>query len=281
MYGVRNCPEGQLYYDSLIELYASWGVDFIKCDDICNTNAYPHAPYSGKHEIEMLHNAIMKVGRPIVLSLSPGPALIEQAWHYEKNANMWRITDDLWDQWDLLKDMFDRCELWENQVSEGCFPDCDMLPFGIMGKGFGGEWKCNLTYDEQKTMMSLWCIFGSPLMLGGEMPLMDDATVGLLTNADILAMLPPYVRASQYIKNEKEVIWFAVDEKTNDKYVAIFNISDETNAIMADVHDIFEMRLMDVECTGAKELWTGDNIIVSDNTIEATISAHGCCVYKF
>ena len=105
MYGVRDMAEGQLYYDSLLELYAQWGVDFIKCDDICNTNLYPHNPYSGRHEIEMLAKAIQKCGRKIVLSLSPGPALIDKAWHYETYANMWRITDDFWDDWRLLKDM--------------------------------------------------------------------------------------------------------------------------------------------------------------------------------
>ena len=94
MYGVRNCEAGQAYYDSLLEMYAEWGVDFIKCDDICNTNIYPHNPYSASHEVEMLAKAIKKCGRSVVLSLSPGPALIEKAWHYENNANMWRITDD-------------------------------------------------------------------------------------------------------------------------------------------------------------------------------------------
>ena len=128
MYGVRDTEAGQAYYDSLMELYASWGVDFIKCDDICNTNIYPANPYSARHEIEMLAKAIARCGRPIVLSLSPGPALIEHAWHYETYANMWRITDDFWDKWDLLKDMFHRCELWQNHVAKGCYPDCDMLP---------------------------------------------------------------------------------------------------------------------------------------------------------
>ena len=155
MYGVRNTQEGQAYYDSLLELYASWGVDFIKCDDICNTNLYPANPYSAKYEIEMLAKAIERCGRAIVLSLSPGPALIEQAWHYEKYANMWRITDDFWDRWDLLKNMFHRCQLWENQVSEGCYPDCDMLPLGYLGKGFGKERQTNFTKAEQRTMMSL------------------------------------------------------------------------------------------------------------------------------
>lgn len=96
MYGVRNTNEGQAYYDSLIKLYSSFGVDFIKCDDFCNTNIYPDNQYSAKYEIEMLSKAIQKCGRSIVLSLSPGPALINKVWHYEKHANMWCITNDFW-----------------------------------------------------------------------------------------------------------------------------------------------------------------------------------------
>lgn len=155
MYGIRNMEAGQAYYDSLIQMYADWGVDFIKCDDICDSWMYRGDNFSGWHETEMLHKAIMKCGRPIVLSLSPGPAHIDRAWQYCKHANMWRITDDFWDIWDLLKNMFWRCEMWQDHVSEGCFPDCDMLPLGKLGGGFGhGEWDCRLNREEQKTMMT-------------------------------------------------------------------------------------------------------------------------------
>ncbi len=104
MYGVRNCPGGQAYYDSIIGMYADWGVDFIKCDDICNTdNLVPHSDraYSRSFEIEMISRAIEKTGRDIVLSLSPGPAVVDESWHYHAHANMWRITDDVWDDGEL------------------------------------------------------------------------------------------------------------------------------------------------------------------------------------
>ena len=126
MYGVNPKAEGaQEYYDSLMELYASWGVDYIKCDDICRMDAA-----SSKDEIRMLHNAIEKCGRKIVLSLSPGPAILDEQDFYHENANMWRITDDFWDRWELLRDMFDRCKKWQPYVKEGGYPDCDMLPLG-------------------------------------------------------------------------------------------------------------------------------------------------------
>ena len=145
----------------------------------------------------MLANAIQKCGREVVLSLSPGPALIDKAWHYETYANMWRITDDFWDNWKLLKDMFWRCELWQNHVSEGCFPDCDMLPLGYLGKGFGQERITHFSMAEARTMMTLWCIFGSPLMVGAELTKLDQETLSLLTNKRVLAMLTPACRPRQ------------------------------------------------------------------------------------
>ena len=237
MYGVRDTEAGQAYYDSLLALYASWGVDFIKCDDICNTNLYTANRYSARHEVEMLASAIRHCGRQIVLSLSPGPALIEKAWHYEKHANMWRITDDFWDSWELLKAMFYRCELWENQVSLGCYPDCDMLPLGWIGKGFGQERLTRFTRDEQRTMMTLWCIFGFPLMIGTELTKMDGWTLSLLTNREVLSMLTPDCRPHQIRRNDSEAVWTAHNAVTGETFTALFNLSDESREISVRTED--------------------------------------------
>lgn len=276
MYGVLNTSEGQAYYDSLIELYASWGVDFIKCDDICNTNIYPENQYSAKHEIEMLAKAIQKCGRPIVLSLSPGPALIDKAWHYEKYANMWRITDDFWDNWTLLKDMFYRCELWQNHVSEGCYPDCDMLPLGYLGKGFGEERVTNFTKDEQQTMMTLWCLFGSPLMLGAEMTKLDDFTLSLLTNKKVLAMLTPDCKPKQISLDDTKAIWFASNNKTNKKYVALFNLSDEIANISVNLE---ELDILKTEVT-LTDLWTNNSSKNINKIISKELAPHASAVYE-
>ncbi len=314
MYGVRNLPAGQAYYDSLLELYASWGVDYIKCDDICNTNLYPHRPYSARHEVEMLAKAIEKCGRPIVLSLSPGPALIEEAWHYETHANLWRITDDFWDRWDLLKDMFRRCELWQNHVSEGCYPDCDMLPLGALGKGFGHERQTNFTPDEQRTMMTLWCIFGSPLMLGAELTKLDKETLALLTNEEVLAMRTPHCRPRQLVRDDKQAVWAAQNADTGASYLALFNLSDEERIVTAKFPDELTA-FKPAQCGGAvsdaykdeargasaqspdnavnsdsvrtwSELWTGERMASAPadkegfRQISARLAPHACCVYK-
>jgi len=272
MYGVRDCAEGQAYYDSLIELYASWGVDFIKCDDICNTDNWSHFQqwsYEGRHEIEMLARAIEKQGRPIVLSLSPGPALIEKAWHYQTYANMWRITDDFWDSWPLLKAMFARCELWQDHVRAGCYPDCDMLPLGCLGKGFGGERTTNLTRDEQRSMITLWCLFGSPLMVGAELTKLDDWTLSLLTNREVLAMLTPDCRPRQACRDEEKAVWTAENSKLDTRYLALFNLSDTTAPVSAAA-----------DAREGVELWTGETAVIQNGSLTVELAPHACAAYR-
>lgn len=284
MYGVRDNEAGQAYYDSLLRLYASWGVDYIKCDDICNTNLYPLNPYSARKEIEMLHRAIARSGREIVLSLSPGPALIEQAWHYEKYANLWRITDDFWDSWPLLANMFERCELWQNHVSRGCYPDCDMLPLGMVGKGFGEERQTRFTKEEQVTMMTLWCIFRSPLMLGAEMTRLDDWTLSLLTNDEVLRLLEDGFHGIQVERREDRAVWMSVNHRAGSVYAALFNLSENPQAVSVTME---ELQTSCAELEGElpqeavlTELWSREQAELRKGTLEATVASHGAKLYR-
>lgn len=270
MYGLRpELDASQKYYDSLLELYAEWGVDFIKCDDICRMDMK-----SAKQEIVMLHEAIGKCGRPIVLSLSPGPAKIEEAWHYERYANMWRITDDFWDKWELLKPMFRRCELWQNHVREGCFPDCDMLPLGKLGKGFGHEWQCGFTKEEQKTMMTLWSIFRSPMMIGTDLPQLDEWTKSLLTNKDVLGLLQHSDGARQVERNEEQVVWCSRDTKMDASYLALFNLADYERDVVIPWNAVEEYGIPYRKGT---ELWSGEDVTLQERV---KIPAHGAKLYR-
>ena len=234
MYGIREGEAGQAYYNSILELYAQWGVDFIKVDDIGSTGFHPHRKYGRKHEVEMLHRAIQNCGRPMVLSLSPGPAAVEESWHYKKYANMWRITDDFWDDWETLLYMFDRCEKWQDHVSAGCWPDCDMLPLGTIGKHFGQERLCRFTREEQKTMMTLWCIFGSPLMLGAELTKLDEWTLSLLRNEELLRLENGRFISRQVLRDREKCVWYAADPQTGEFYAALFNLTDRPCELSVD-----------------------------------------------
>lgn len=266
MYGVRpDKEEAQLYYDSLLELYAEWGVDFIKCDDICRMDM-PQA----EAEIIMLHKAIEKCGRDIVLSLSPGPARLDKAWVYEKYANMWRITDDFWDSWSLLLNMFERCEHWQNHVKDGSYPDCDMLPLGKVGKGFGDIRDTRFTKDEQITMMSLWCIFRSPMMLGAELMSLDGDTLKLITNKEVLRLLKLKNQAFQAERTKDHVIWINGDD--NNVYIAMFNTSDEEQKVSYGG--------INKDVSEAVELWSGGKVDIKDGIVSQLIPAHGARICK-
>ncbi len=281
MYGLRNCESSQKYYDSLLELYASWGVDFIKCDDICATG-FGERGYFQKYEVEMLHRAIDRCARPIVLSLSPGPAVVEDSWHYKKYANMWRITDDFWDSWEALKNMFSRCEKWQDHVQPGCYPDCDMLPLGKVGKHFGQERDTLFTRQEQKTMLTLWCIFGSPLMLGARLPALDQWTLSLLQNKKLLYLNQGGFISRQVYRTEKECAWAALHPKTGERYVALFNLTDEPRQISVSLEECGEMfaeGAFPASAEQMQEVWSGERTCAEQGTVTGLAAEHGALLF--
>ena len=183
MFGVRNNAAGQAWYDSCAKLWASWGVDYIKVDDLSQ-------PYHAA-EIEMIRRALDKCGRPIVFSTSPGPTSTTHAGHIAANANLWRISGDFWDRWQKLDAQFDLIAQWQGAGGPGHWPDADMIPFGhiaIRSKIDGSSHWTHFTRDEQLTLMSLWAVAPSPLMLGMNLPDNDDWTTALLTNPEVLAV---------------------------------------------------------------------------------------------
>ena len=288
MYGVDASKKyAQDYYDSIFELYAEWGVDFVKVDDICNTNMYAHNPYSAEKEIEMMAKAIENSGREMVLSLSPGPAVIEKSWHYKKYANMWRITDDFWDDWKLLKAMFERCEVWQSHGGNGNGPDCDRLPVGKLGWGWGhGERESRLSLEETKTMLSLWSIFRSPLMIGTDLPTLNKDNLNLLTNDEILSMTKNGKQAELVSRDENEIVWKA-ECKDGGYYVVLFNVSEDEREIMVNLYDI--LRENSGNSVKIRDLWNHCDSTSSalkttpngDAAISSTkIKGHTCVVYK-
>jgi hypothetical protein len=228
MWGVdMTKPGAQAYYDSLAELYASWGVDFIKADDM-GSHLYQPA------EIKALSLAIRKSNRPMVLSISPGPAPVPEAEFFEKYAQMWRISDDFWDDWKLLRRQFDLARDWAPYVGKnGTWPDADMLPLGKLRitakEGEGTATK--FTPDEQQTLMTLWCIFRSPLIFGGDLPSNDSATTALITNEEVLEVDQNSSSNRQSLEMGNIRSWLAEVRGGHDQYLAVFNLGERSESI--------------------------------------------------
>ena len=283
MYGVKNCEAAQEYYNSIINMYAGWGVDFIKCDDICVTEFRKwDNPYTADYEIEMIRKAIDNCGREIVLSLSPGPALRDKAEHLCKNANMWRLTGDFWDQWSKLYEMFDKCFEWQGVSAEGNFPDCDMLPLGRLSKNGtchgARDRMTQFTVPEQYTLMTLWGIFRSPLMFGGNLPDNDEFTLSLLTNSEYMNMHQNSYGAKQLVRSEKNgkgtIIWIANGKCC--KYAALFNTDTKERKIKLNLSDIL---MPDVQYN-VYDIWQKETLGKYKNTFSATVAPHGAMLAK-
>lgn len=272
MYGVDTSKEGaKEYYESIFRLYAEWGVDFIKVDDIARE--LPHE----EEELIMLSEALHSCGRDMILSLSPGPALLEKAELYKQVANMWRITDDFWDKWELLYAMFERAEKWCVHSGAGHWPDADMLPVGAILRDYGNDGWTKFTEDEQYTMLNLWCIMRSPLMIGGDMTFNDKFTLDLLTNADLLEMLSMARSSHQIFKRTENgmerIVWKAFRSEGG-YYICVFNTSEAEAEITVD--------LAECELFGKYnifDIWEKSTETAKDS-ITAKIPPHGSKAYK-
>ena len=258
-------PGAQEYYNSIMELYASWGVDFIKIDDLSR-------PYH-LGEIELIRKAIDKTGRPIVLSTSPGETPIANADHVKEHANMWRMVDDVWDIWkDLVHLMNVAAKGWYAYIAPGTWPDCDMIPLGrIAVRGERGvDRMTRLTKDEQVSLMSFFTIFRSPLMFGGDMPSNDAFTLSLLNNKDVLKMHGEGTDVKQLFMENGQVAVTSRNSKTGERYIALFNIGDKDASTIS-------VNLKDLGLTGkvkVTDLWSGKVVTQTDATLSRLIAPH-------
>jgi len=224
-WGVRNNAAGQAWYDSLLRQYASWGVDLIKVDCIADH------PFK-LDEIQMIRRAIDKTGRPIVLSLSPGPTALSHAPEVTQLSNLWRISNDEWDLWSAngatfpqgVEDQFARLSRWEPYAGPGHWPDADMLPLGQLrpNPGWGSPRATRLTPEEQRTQVTLWSIARSPLILGANLTLLDPPTLALLTNREVLAINQTAASSFQVLHQGSLIVWQA-NLPAGEIALAVFN----------------------------------------------------------
>lgn len=265
-YGVRDNAAGQAWYDSMISLYASWGVDFLKVDCISDH------PYKAT-EIRQIATAIRKTGRPIVLSLSPGPTALGHAAEVAKYAQMWRISDDHWDVWSHVpqagqgefplgtRQAFDRLAEWNKWAGAGHWPDEDMLPFGDLEPhpGWGKPRESRLTHDEEQTEFTLWAVARSPLILGANLTNLDAFTRGLVGNSLLIALnqrgdgAPVNTLPAEW-KNLRCWESTIASGRFAGRYLALFNVGDEQQSVRLDAS---AMRTLAPGMTRVREMGTG------------------------
>ena len=290
-YGVSDSPAGQAYYDSMMKLYAGWGLDFIKVDCISD---HPYRPT----EIRQIAEAIRKTHRPIVLSLSPGPTQLNHAAEVAKYAQMWRITDDHWDVWSAehkpgagefpfgIRDAFDRLAEWAPYVKLGNWPDDDMLPWGWLGPhpGWGDPRQSRESHDEQQTEFTLWAISRSPLILGANLTKLDDFTRSIISNKEVLDIDQKAIESGpglMPIRNANsdsfpQRYWYARTGGSHPKrYLAVFNLADQPSK--SDLPWMV-FHLTD-KPHAVYDVWNQKRV-PSSKTLHVELPAHGCALFR-
>lgn len=224
-------PDAARYYRSTVSLYAEWGVDLIKADDML-------WPYQ-ERDITAYSEAVAGVDREIVLSLSPGRDLsAAHLEHLAGHASMWRICDDVWDRWDDVADNLARMARWAPHAERGAWPDADMLPLGRIGiRAERGEPREDaLSPDERRSLLTLWTIARSPLMFGGDLPSTDPATIGMLRSPAIADLLTRAERSGEIRREHGLVLWRAVGGGTT--WIAAVNTTDAPLTATVDARDL-------------------------------------------
>ncbi len=223
----RAKPAAQAYYDSLIELYCEWGVDYIKVDDLA-------APNYRREEIELLRRAIDASGRAIVFSASPGDTPLEAAEHCVENLNLWRVSNDFWDEWGLLYKQFGLMKDWNPYMGPGHFPDADMIPIGHLCVRTNADYNptrfTRFTGTEQYTMMNLWAMSRSPLVLGCELTDLDEFSLGLITNQEVIDINQHSLKNREHSRRDDCPVW-AAEGREGQIYLGLFNLNEEARVV--------------------------------------------------
>ncbi len=270
MYGLNMSKSGaQEYLNSLLQLYASWGVDFIKVDDIARPYHQP--------EIEGYEKAIAACGRAIPLSISPGETALSAKDHVTGHASMWRMADDFWDNWKEVLKMFDYAKNWEGTGGPGHWPDCDMIQIGKLSKRgpVGPERYSRFTEDELYTHMSFWCLFRSPLMLGGNLPENRELDLKLFTNEEVIAANQQGENPKQIFKDSSSMIWVSNVQGSKDMYVGLFNTANNAHEIAIDFAAIGIKGKPVV-----RDLWQKKDIGPFSKRYKQTVNAHGAVLLR-
>jgi alpha-galactosidase len=269
-------PAAQAYYDSIVRLYAGWGVDFLKVDCISSR------PYKGD-EIRMVSQAVRKVRRPMVISLSPGAAPLDKAAELRRYSQMWRISDDVWDVWSSDKDFpqgvgnqFARAAKWAAFSGPGHWPDADMLPLGRLEPAAGWEKPrtTRLTHDEQRTLLTLWSIFRSPLIMGGNLTLCDEWTQSALTNAELIGVDQHSTGNHALVSTDKVAVWLATPESGDGAFIAVFNLDRAPQSFHYTWKDLGLKR----PNYRLRDLWEHQDL-GSEEFVDVTLPAHGSAIY--
>ena len=285
-YVAADNPAGQAYYDSIAKLYADWGVDFIKLGCVSD---HPFHPW----EIRQISEAIRRTGRPMVLSLSPGPLPQQYAHLAGRYAQMWRVAPEHWDFWDAppgksasfvgLREAFDLFAQGSPLVKPGNWVDGDALPDGWLAPHppVGEPRHSRLTVNEESSEFALWAFARAPLIEGANLIRLDEPTRAFMTDRELLN-IDQHATESHPVTglpfNSGQLrVWEAqtINSGKPRRYFALFNLEDQPMTLQA----VWPSLGLQGERHRVRDIWHNRGLAPAESTA-VRLPPHGCAVYQ-
>jgi Alpha galactosidase A/NPCBM-associated, NEW3 domain of alpha-galactosidase/Alpha galactosidase C-terminal beta sandwich domain len=271
-------PGAQEYVQSYADLFASWGVDYIKMDFVGPGGGV--VPGDNRPDMQAWHQAIVATGRPMHLELSNSLSIADAAT-WEATSNGWRTGGDIecycgvngsstpLTSWQKVSGRFDQVATWQPYGGPDAFNDYDSIEVGN-GDGDG------LTPDERQTQLSLWSLAASPLLLGTDLTKLDAADLALLTNHDVIAVDQDAINASRVAKSATTQV-FAKTEPNGGVTIGLFNTGSAAQTVLVDPATA---GLPPSPSYRLDNLWTHEVTRSSGGSLAAAVPAHGAALLR-
>lgn len=261
--------------------FAEWGIDFLKYD-----YCYRSKNAEGPDLYRRMALALKNCGRDILFSACSWGHDETAKWIDTTGANMWRLTGDIKDSWEHIKDLARQAIEAEGKNFINCFTDLDMLIVGMKGKGYCALTGC--TYEEYKTHFSFWSLFGSPLMVGCDIREMDEETRGILLNKELIAINQDKEFRRPFIMNGTDLPELDAEKLTvakilgnGDVALGFFNFGDRKSHLQFFTLDMIGLDADQPLKITVQDLWTGEEYPLRNDTIEVrNLQPHCCKMYR-
>lgn len=266
--------------------WEKWGVDYLKYDHCGYLEIQKNSEEKSiKEPYIVMRKALDKVNRDIVYCVGYGAPNVWN-WGEQAGGNQWRTTRDITDEWNVVTAIGFFQDVCAPATAPGKYNDPDMLVIGKLGKGWGEKVHDSyLTADEQYSHLSLWSILSAPLLIGCDMANIDDFTLNLLTNREVIAVnQDPLVAPAVKIMTENGQIWYkklydgsyAVGLFHVDPYFILWD-QDSAEAIQNETYKMqldFSKLGIQGEVT-VRDLWRQKDLGNFTNNFQADIPYHG------
>jgi alpha-galactosidase len=277
--GPKTCAghEGSYKHEELdARRYGEWGFDYLKYDWCSYGGIVPNPDHDGLMKpYQIMRAALDKAPRDILFSLCQYGMGNVWEWGAQVGGNCWRTTGDISDTWSSMSGLGFGQAGHEKFAGPGHWNDPDMLVVGYVG------WSAKvrptrLTPNEQYTHISLWCLLCSPLLIGCDMTKLDDFTLNLLTNDEVLDVSqdPLGHQAARIAKDGSLEIW-AKDLEDGSKAVGLFNRGEDTAKATVKWSDLGVSGQQSV-----RDLWRQQNLGKFADQFHTEVPRHGVVLVK-